>query len=47
MSCRGHSQKLHAFTYKELETMKAAYKLLGALTIGRGSAQAGYGGGAS
>jgi hypothetical protein len=36
-SCPGHSQKLRAFTQKELETVKAAQKLLGAPTgIGRG-----------
>jgi hypothetical protein len=33
--------KLTAFTLKELETMKAAQKLLGGLTIGGGSALAG------
>jgi hypothetical protein len=36
MSCHGHSQKLCAFTWKELETLRAAQKLLGAPTIGRG-----------
>jgi hypothetical protein len=45
--CHGRSQKLHAFTEKELENVKAAQKLLGALTIGRWSAQAGGGGGGS
>ncbi len=44
-SCRGRSQKLRAFTYKELETVRAAQKLLGAPTIGRGSAWVGGGGG--
>ncbi len=46
-SCCGHSQKLHAFNQKELETMRAAQKPLGAPTIGGGSAQAGDGGGGS
>jgi hypothetical protein len=32
-SCRGHSRKHCTFTWKELETVKAAQKLLGALTI--------------
>ncbi len=32
--CYGRSWKLHAFTQKELDTMKAAHKLLGASTIG-------------
>jgi hypothetical protein len=45
MSCRGRSQKLCSFTYKELETMKVAQKLLGAPTIGGWSGQAGGGGG--
>ncbi len=36
MSCCDHSQKLGAFTQKELETVKAAQKLLGAPTIGGG-----------
>jgi hypothetical protein len=39
MSCHGCSWKLHTFTKKELETVKAAQKLLGALTIGKGSAR--------
>ncbi len=39
-SCLGRSRKLRAFTYKELETMKAAQKLLGEPTIDRGSAWA-------
>ncbi len=46
-SCRGCSQKLRAITSKELETMRAAQKLLGEPTIGRGSARAGGGGGGS
>jgi hypothetical protein len=29
-SCRGRSRKLHAFTEKELETVRAAQELLGA-----------------
>jgi hypothetical protein len=37
-SCRSRSQKLHL---EELETLKAAHKLLGAPTIGRGSVLAG------
>jgi hypothetical protein len=47
MSCHGHSWKLHTFTYNELETLKAAQKLLVAPTIGRWSAWAGDGGGGS
>jgi hypothetical protein len=47
MSCLGRSRKLRAFTKKELETMKASQKLLGAPTIGLGSAWAGGGGGGS
>jgi hypothetical protein len=47
MSCQGRSWKLRAFTYKELETVRAAQKLLGVPTIGGGSAQAGGGGGGS
>jgi hypothetical protein len=43
----GHSRKLRAFIKKELETVKAANKLLGAPTIGGGSAWAGGGGGGS
>ncbi len=35
-SCRGHSRKLHAFTWKELETVSVDQKLFGALTIGGG-----------
>jgi hypothetical protein len=46
-SCCGRSHKLHAFTWKELDTVRAAQKLLGALTIGRGSARTGGGGGGS
>ncbi len=45
MSC--FSQKLSTFTHKEQETVKAAQKLLGALTIGKGSAWARGGGGGS
>jgi hypothetical protein len=40
-SCRGRSQKLRAFTEKELETVRAAKKLLSVPTFGRGSARAG------
>jgi hypothetical protein len=47
MSCHGSSWKLHAFTKKEPGTVKAAQKLLGALTIGKGSARAEGGGGGS
>jgi hypothetical protein len=39
MSYCGHSWKLCTFTWKELETVRAAQKLLGALTIGGGIAQ--------
>jgi hypothetical protein len=46
-SCCGRSQKLCAFTSKELETVRVAQKLLGAPTIGGGSAWAGGGGGGS
>jgi hypothetical protein len=42
-SCHGCSWKLCAFTKKELETVKAAQKLLGVPTIGGGSAWAGGG----
>jgi hypothetical protein len=35
MSCCGRSLKLRAFTWKELETVRAAQKLLGAPTISR------------
>jgi hypothetical protein len=45
MSCRRGSRKLCAFTYKELETVRAVQKLLGAPTIGGGSVQAEGGGG--
>jgi hypothetical protein len=38
MSYRSRSQKLRAFTWKELETVRAAQELLGALTIGGGNA---------
>ncbi len=41
MSCHGRSRKLHAFTDKELDVMRAAQELLGAPTIGRGSARPG------
>jgi hypothetical protein len=41
------NRKLRAFTSKELETVKAAQKLLGARTIGVGSARAEGGGGES
>ncbi len=47
MSCRGRSRQLYAFTQKELETVKAANKLLGVPTVGGGSAWAGDGGGGS
>jgi hypothetical protein len=46
-SCRGRSQKLRAFTEKELETVRAAKKLLSVLTFGGGSARAGGGCGGS
>jgi hypothetical protein len=46
-SCHCHSQKLHAFSYKGLETVEVAQKLLGAPTIGRGSAWAKGGSGRS
>jgi hypothetical protein len=36
-SYRGRSRKLRAYTYNELETMRAAPELLGAPTIGRGT----------
>jgi hypothetical protein len=38
MSCCSHSLKLRAFTKKELETVRGAQELLGAPTIGGGSA---------
>jgi hypothetical protein len=41
MSCSGRSRKLPTYTYKELETVWAAPELIGALTIGGGSARAG------
>ncbi len=47
MSCSGHSWKLRTVTLKELETVRVAQKLLGAPTIGGGSAQAGGSGGGS
>ncbi len=37
--------KLQAYIYKELETLRAAPELLGAPTIGGGSARPGGGGG--
>ncbi len=46
-SCLGHSQKLWAYTKKELETLRAAPELLGAPTLGRGRARPGGGGGES
>jgi hypothetical protein len=46
-SCCGCSWMLHAFTKKELETVRAAQELLGAMTVGRESAQPGGGGGES
>jgi hypothetical protein len=42
-SC-GHIRKLHTFTQKELEIVKAAQELLGAPTIGGGNAWSGVGG---
>jgi hypothetical protein len=47
MAKKGHSQKLCTFTSKELETVRVAQELLGALTIGGGSAWPGGGGGGS
>jgi hypothetical protein len=46
-SCCCCSWKLRAYTYKELETVRVAHELLGALTIGMGSARQGGGGGGS
>jgi hypothetical protein len=46
-SCHGRSRQFQAFTEKQLETMRAAQKLLGSPTIGPGSAQACGGGGGS
>jgi hypothetical protein len=43
-SCSSRSRKLRSFTWKELETVKAAKKLFGAPTIGGGSVWAGGGG---
>jgi hypothetical protein len=37
MSYCGRSRKLCAYTYKELETVRAAPELLGAPTFGRGT----------
>ncbi len=42
---RGRSQKLRTYTQKELETVWAAPELLGAPTIGGGSARSRGGGG--
>jgi hypothetical protein len=39
MSCRSRSRKLRAYTKKELETVRAAPELLGARTMGGGSAR--------
>jgi hypothetical protein len=36
MSCCGHSRKLRVYTQKELETVKAAQNMLGALAVGGG-----------
>jgi hypothetical protein len=44
MSCRGRSRKLHSYTWKELETVRAAPELLGAPAIDGGSARPGGGG---
>ncbi len=44
-SCPGHSQKLPTYTYKELETAWVPPELLGAPTIGGGSARSRDGGG--
>jgi hypothetical protein len=46
-SCCGHGRKFRDFTHKELESMRAAQKLLGVPNIGGGSARAGGGGGKS
>jgi hypothetical protein len=48
-SCRSFSRKLRAFTYKELETTRAAQELLGVPTIGGGGSARpeGEGGGES
>jgi energy-converting hydrogenase Eha subunit G len=45
MSFRGCSRKLRAYTKKELEIVRAAPELLGALTIGKGCAWPGCAGG--
>jgi hypothetical protein len=45
MSCPGRSRKLRTYTLKELESVWVAPELLGAPTIGRGSAWSGGGGG--
>ncbi len=42
-SCHGCTQKLRAFTQKELETLSVVQNLLSALTNGAGSAWAGGG----
>jgi hypothetical protein len=47
MSCCGHIRKLRTFAKKELETLGAAQKLLGAPTISGRSARGGGGGGGS
>ena len=44
-SCPGRSRKLPTYTWKELETAWVAPELLGALTIGGGSARSRGGGG--
>jgi hypothetical protein len=43
-SCSGRSRKLLTYTENELETVWAAPELLGAPTMGEGSARAGGGG---
>ncbi len=45
MSCRGRSRKLRSYTWKQLETVRAAPELLGAPAIGGGSARPGGGDG--
>ncbi len=47
MSCCGRSRKLRTYTWKELETVRAALELLGAPTMGGGSARPEDGGGES
>jgi hypothetical protein len=46
-SCPGRSQMLRTYTFKELETVWAAPKLLGAPTIGGGSVRSRVGDGGS